>query len=739
MRTITLELLRHGPAHNQLLSPLTEYLALCENHSAVSIRVPFEHHQMAYRLRALCYFLGQESRNFQLTDTARVIGDMLAQIPGLTADLSRQDPNTENSAESITHLRLILSSSELALLPFELALAPNGFPGAGQYLSLQPQTPICITRETRRHPRQFLKWPTRPKILFVFASPPGFESVPAPAHLLALRKAISPWLSFSDDLGEQTQSEHNEETVARHAAEVKERLVVLPFASVAMLEQACASGQFTHIHILAHGAQLASEYDIRYGLAFHKNNDTAGHEIVSGERLATLLNARMEKSDEANRLAVVTLASCNSGNVGSVAGVGASVSHALHAAGIPLVIGSQFPLSFGGSVIMVEKLYEGLLWGDDPRELLVDLRRSLHSNYSETHDWASLTAYSSLPHNFEAQLVNIRITQAKRSINAALRQADDVLQRFLPTDDELQLSHDDAGFGQPVAADTRLQECAALTHIKKARAPLKKLLSQHPAQREQIQAKLAGVHKRVAQLQFHVHHSSHVFDAATWDAICEELHHSRRYYWETRFLEPTEAYKTVQYLALTLVLQAMGRLLPTDHRPERSLLQLWLAAEIQAISASETGSDANRSWAWCDLAELYLMAPMVEGLAVLRAAQLQASGQAIAQHRDQNSGQNSGELQADPENAPMYRYFGEKAVDSASQITRLASRSSYQNFSTRRQIARYLIWFLPMLGIHGDTGERRFSDALRRHLTRTAKSMLQVMPQGEEPAWDEHL
>lgn len=734
MRTITLELLRHGPAHNQLLSPLTEYLALCENHSAVSIRVPFEHHQMAYRLRALCYFLGQESRNFQLTDTARVIGDMLAQIPGLTADLSRQDPNTENSAASITHVRLILSSSELALLPFELALAPNGFPGAGQYLSLQPQTPICITRETRRHPRQFLKWPTRPKILFVFASPPGFESVPAPAHLLALRKAISPWLSFSDDLGEQTQSDHNEETARSHAREVRERLVVLPFATVAMLEQACASGQFTHIHILAHGAQLASEYDTRYGLALHKADDAAGHEIVSGERLATILNARVGKSDETGHLAVVTLASCNSGNVGSVAGVGASVSHALHAAGIPLVIGSQFPLSFGGSVIMVEKLYDGLLWGDDPRELLVDLRRSLHSNYSETHDWASLTAYSSLPHNFDAQLVNIRITQAKRSINAALRQADDVLQRFLPTENDLH--DDDAGIVQPMASDdSKARECAALAHIKKAQNPLKKLLKQHPASREQIQAKLAGVHKRVAQLQFHVHHSSHEFDPATWDAICEELHRSRKHYWETRFLEPTEAYKTVQYLALTLILQAMKRLLPSDLRPERSPLQLWLAAEIQAISASESGSDANRSWAWCDLAELYLMAPMVEGLDTLRMAQLQAGGPAIGP----SSVQNLGEAPERAGNAAIFAYFGEMAVHAASQITRLASRSSYQNFSTRRQIARYLIWFLPMLAIHGDAGESRFSRDIRRHLTRTAKNMLNVMPPGEEPAWDEHL
>ena len=40
MHTITLELLRHGPAHNQLLSPLTPYLALCENHGAVTMHVP---------------------------------------------------------------------------------------------------------------------------------------------------------------------------------------------------------------------------------------------------------------------------------------------------------------------------------------------------------------------------------------------------------------------------------------------------------------------------------------------------------------------------------------------------------------------------------------------------------------------------------------------------------------------------------------------------------------------------
>jgi hypothetical protein len=66
MRTITLELLRHGPAHNQLLSPLTPYLALCENHGAETLHVPFEHNQFLHRLDALGYQLEEQSRLFQL-------------------------------------------------------------------------------------------------------------------------------------------------------------------------------------------------------------------------------------------------------------------------------------------------------------------------------------------------------------------------------------------------------------------------------------------------------------------------------------------------------------------------------------------------------------------------------------------------------------------------------------------------------------------------------------------------
>src|SRR6476660_7468810 len=148
MRTITLEFLRHGPPHNQLLSPLTQYLALCENHAAVTINVPYEHAQFLHRLRALSYELDEPARRFQLDDTGREIGQLLARIPSLIAEINQRENTTqpESKAKSdLLHLRMIVSASELALLPFELAISPNGFPGEARSLLLQTNLPICIT------------------------------------------------------------------------------------------------------------------------------------------------------------------------------------------------------------------------------------------------------------------------------------------------------------------------------------------------------------------------------------------------------------------------------------------------------------------------------------------------------------------------------------------------------------------------------------------------------------------
>lgn len=649
MRTITLELLRHGPAHNQLLSPLTDYLALCENHSAVSLQVPSEHNQMMYRLRALSYIFTQESRSFQLTDTARMMGDLLAKIPGLTANLNRHCNDNPSNAENVTHLRLILSSSELALLPFELAFAPNGFPGAGQYLSLQPQAPICITRETRRIPEECMVWPTNPKILFVFASPPGLEAVPAPAHLLALRKAITPWLALADDLSDEERSRI-----------VAENLGVIPNATVQALEEACASGKYTHIHILAHGVSHDTEYDQRYGLAFHSNSTDNGREVVSGERLATILRTpRYSEAGSFNRPAVVTLASCNGGNVGSVAGVGASIAHALHDAGIPMVIASQFPLSFGGSVMMVQDLYNGLLWGEDPRKLLVGLRRRLHSFFQDTHDWASITAYTSLPPDFDRQLTAASISQANRAIDAALENADRVLHKYIVKHKNA-TKNPNAIFADHMAdhmAEAKQQVINAKKQVIDAKKRLLALIDSSPDQEARIQGQLASTQKREAQLRFHAMHNWQSAENEEKALVVRELDQARTRYWKADQLDKDSVWAQVQYLALTLLLDSVHGFPLMDSLPQHELRSLWLMAEVRIKNAITTQDNESQAWSYGYLAELYLLAPLVKDLQVIR---------------DDD--------------------FPKKAIEAARMVSILMGRDSVHIASTRRQIFRYIDW-----------------------------------------------
>ena len=129
-KTVTVELLRHGSAHNQLLSPLTKYLGLCGNFGATSVRVPYEHQQFLSRLQVLRYSDGQggdhELRKAIITETAQEITEILESLRGLTSELG----TTDGEAGAVIHLNLVLSAAELAMLPFELANVPPGCAGA---------------------------------------------------------------------------------------------------------------------------------------------------------------------------------------------------------------------------------------------------------------------------------------------------------------------------------------------------------------------------------------------------------------------------------------------------------------------------------------------------------------------------------------------------------------------------------------------------------------------------------
>ena len=136
--------------------------------------------------------------------------------------------------------------------------------------------PICLTREVRRASDDDLKWPIgSPRILFVAAAPPGASDIPLEAHLLALRRALEPWLRS-----------YNPNDITSHAQILSQHFRIFPNASLEAIERECASRSFTHVHILAHGVALNEEGNKRYALALHDARDPNRMDRVSGPRLA---------------------------------------------------------------------------------------------------------------------------------------------------------------------------------------------------------------------------------------------------------------------------------------------------------------------------------------------------------------------------------------------------------------------------------------------------------------------
>jgi len=418
IRTVTLELLRKGPPHNQLLSPLTEYLSLCGNFGSTVVNVPWEHAQFISKARELFYPYDKGAkvlthlhrRKQVINELAMEVALILGSIPGLAEGITgcTKDENLQ-----LTHLRLVISAAELALLPFELSKNIEGIPGGQEnWFSLQTTKPVFMTRQVRNVSPRKIKWPVEPRILFIAASPGG--GIPLDNHIQALIKAIQPWIKYSEDKGVKVE-------------EIKKMMTILPQASVEDIEEACSNNEYTHIHILAHGMQDDKDPGKPYGLAMHDIDNPSKIDVVTGTRLAKAICPLSHNLG----LAVVTVASCNSGAVSSVVeSTGASFAYDLHREGIPLVVASQFPLTFRGSIMMVEEVYGRFLWGEDPFEVLHNLRTKLYALKSnDNHDWASLVVYESLDGSMEKSLLDTRYMQARRAIDAILGPADDFIDK----------------------------------------------------------------------------------------------------------------------------------------------------------------------------------------------------------------------------------------------------------------------------------------------------------------------
>ena len=211
-------------------------------------------------------------------------------------------------------------------------------------------------------------------------------------------------------------------------------LTVLSYPTLDEVMEECRKNRYTHIHVLAHG-DLDEAAPGSYGLVLRGPKNSS--DVVSGDRFRTAITS------VCHRPAVVTLASCDSANVGTVITPGASFAHQLHEAGIPLVVAVQFPLSADGSVPLTRRLYNGFLWGEHPLQVLQEARAELHARYTASwHDWAGLVVYEALPRTLGDQLDALRYRQAKRAMDAALERIDSAVEAKSQGNGSSELEHD---------------------------------------------------------------------------------------------------------------------------------------------------------------------------------------------------------------------------------------------------------------------------------------------------------
>lgn len=437
---VKLEFIRPGPMHNQLLSPLTSYMVLCGEGSVVTVNINMEHHELIRRLERLRYVMTDGRVGFAVPDEIREetiaelgkdVGKIIGNVRTLLAEEWRAIGGTGTGAgrtdSDMIHVRLVLNGSELSLIPFEMAVAPLGIPGEGWEWLIQSHMPVVLTREIRRTRPDPVAYdrPLAPRILLVAAAPAGLE-IPLASHVQALRHALEPWIYWPRRYGHNKRPDISQEELNQQRLKfVKNHIKVLLDASIEDIYETCSTEQFTHVHILAHGDYALVAGEKRFGIALCAKDKRNQKDVVSGKRLAKALQAEFKDGSDRSRPLMVTLATCDSGNIGSVLVPGGSIAHDLHTAGIPWVIASQLPLTKAGSVRMAETFYSRILRGDDPRQVLFEMRSQLFIHDERQHDWASLVAYATVPTDFDDQVALFFERQMRQAITVSLNRADD--------------------------------------------------------------------------------------------------------------------------------------------------------------------------------------------------------------------------------------------------------------------------------------------------------------------------
>jgi hypothetical protein len=417
-----------------------------------------------------------------------------------------------------------------------------------------------------------VQWDRAPRVLFAWAEPPDLPPVPVRQHVAALRRALEPWIPWQP-------------TPEQRVGEVQRHLTIVHDATIGDIRRACARTSFTHVHILAHGAERMKAGERRYGIALNRDDGQRGHEVIDGIALAQALRIVSDDGRLESRPLAVTLATCDSGALGSPMIPGGSLAHDLHAFGVPWVISSQLPLTVTGSVVLTECWYSRILRGDDPRRVVHDLRRRLDSDARTKHDWASLAVYAVTPPDLDAQITAFRSRQTKASVEVLFESAERMREA---QGDSFDVEVVKAMFLEIRHALARWRAEAPAGDSRQARA-----------ERAERLGLSAAAEKRIALLLREQAASAH--PPARSETAADEAMASALAFYQKAFAEDwTNHWVLTQFLSLTALLADAS-----SGHPQ--LADWWTVARAMAQQQALAASPIEKAWACATLAEVELL------------------------------------------------------------------------------------------------------------------------------------
>ncbi len=314
----------------------------------------------------------------------------------LAAEASRFLDVVQCREGSLLQVDVVTSAAELWAFPFEAACAMFE-----QWLK-DPECGVIITRRIRGDfSEETTTWPVMPRVLFLHA-PVAKDLDPTfiGEHVAALTAALEPWSRGKDVIASGL-------------------LAVQEVSSSRDFIQYRDAFKPTYIHVLSHGALTVADpllpYDRTWGLRL-------GDVGQPGIAPADIADALRPKDDLP---VVVTIAACDSGNQADPIYAEQSIAQELHRFGVPVVIGSQLPLTKPGSRTFTRLFYQQLLQGVDARVALHAARVALKADQNAGHDWLSLVGYVRLPpEGYAAYLDEVGLRIDLRLLDAAQARAD---------------------------------------------------------------------------------------------------------------------------------------------------------------------------------------------------------------------------------------------------------------------------------------------------------------------------